>query len=418
MRAWLAVLMVAGAGIAYATVFTAGPSDYQRALGSLVAGDTLVLRAGVYRQGIALRRLHGTADRRIVIEGPRSGGVAVFLGRPGANTVSLVDASFLTLRDLVFDGAHLPVDAIKAERGTQGVHHIVLERLTIVGHDYAQHVVGISTKCPTWGWVIRDNDIIGAGTGIYLGDSDGSAPFVAGLIEGNLIVDTIGYNLQIKHQGARPQLGGLPEGDSVTVLRSNVFAKTRNASTEVLARPNVLVGHFPLRGSGSDDRYEIADNIFFDNPTEALFQGEGNVSLVRNVFLNARGNAIVLQPHHDVPRRISVKDNLVVSSGRGVSLRGADSGAVHEILQNTIYADEPLQGGAPRKNTVGPFVADFGIGLARWTQIAGLPAAAQLERRVCKVTERNSRRSGRSVASEQHPLCTVMRKLSATAARG
>ena len=104
----------------------------------------------------------------------------------------------------------MPVDAVKSERPARYAHHITLENLLIRGHGNNQQTVGISTKCPAWNWVIRHNTIIGAGTGMYLGDSDGSAPFVAGVIEQNLIVDTIGYNLQIKHQRPRPDVAGMP----------------------------------------------------------------------------------------------------------------------------------------------------------------------------------------------------------------
>ena len=134
---------------------------------------------------------------------------------------------------------------MKAEGHARFAHHITLEDLSIRGYGAGQQIVGISTKCPAWDWVIRNNVIVSAGTGIYLGDSDGSAPFVAGLIEGNLIRDTRGYNLQIKHQGARPDVPGMPSGPSVTVIRRNVFSKAQNAAAGELARPNVLVGHFP-----------------------------------------------------------------------------------------------------------------------------------------------------------------------------
>jgi hypothetical protein len=52
--------------------------------------------------------------------------------------------------------------------------------------------------------------VIGAGTGMYFGNSDGNHPFWGGLIENNLIMNTIGYNLQIKHQNPRPRLPGMP----------------------------------------------------------------------------------------------------------------------------------------------------------------------------------------------------------------
>src|SRR5262249_5346580 len=155
-------------------------------------------------------------------------------------------------------------------------HHITLERLTIRGHGNNQQIVGISTKCPAWNWTIRGNTIVGAGTGMYLGDSNGSAPFVAGLIERNVVVDSTGYSLQIKHQVARPEVPGMPAGRNTTVIRHNVFAKPNSRAPEA-ARPSVLVGHFPREGRGADDHYVIYGNFFYQNRNEALFQGEGNV---------------------------------------------------------------------------------------------------------------------------------------------
>lgn len=65
----------------------------------------------------------------------------------------------------MLDGRDLPVDAVKAEGHADWAHHITLENLLIRvrGHGNNQQTVGISTKCPAWGWVIRDNEIIGAG---------------------------------------------------------------------------------------------------------------------------------------------------------------------------------------------------------------------------------------------------------------
>ncbi|MBK9641722.1 MAG: hypothetical protein IPO72_10660 [Saprospiraceae bacterium] len=55
------------------------------------------------------------------------------------------------------------VDAVKAE-GTAGnwAHHVTIEKLNIVNYGVDQQAVGISTKCPTWNWIIRSNIIIGA----------------------------------------------------------------------------------------------------------------------------------------------------------------------------------------------------------------------------------------------------------------
>jgi len=326
----------------------------------LVPGDTLQLRAGEYRQGLPVHHLNGRPGKPILITGPRRGKRAVLPGRPGSNTVSILDSSHVTIRNLVLDGQGLPVDAVKAEGHADWAHHITLENLLIRGHGNNQQTVGISTKCPTWGWVIRDNEIIGAGTGIYLGDSEGSAPFIAGLIEHNLVVDTLGYNLQIKHQKSRPDIEGIPVGENVTIIRHNVFSKAKGGSEAPMTRPNVLVGHWPLSGPGADDRYLIYGNFFYQNPLEALFQGEGNIALYNNLFVNFLGVAIHIQPHNDVPREIDVFYNTIIASGTGVAIRhreGESNPEQQTVQANVVFSETQISGGEARENITGPLVA-------------------------------------------------------------
>jgi hypothetical protein len=186
---------------------------------------------------------------------------------------------------------------------------------------------------------------------MYLGDADGSAPFVAGLIERNLIVDTIGYNLQIKHQALRPDIPGMPTGRSMTILRHNVFAKP-NAGLAASARPNVLVGHFPREGRGAEDEYAIYGNFFYQNRNEALFQGEGNVALYGNLFVNAHGDAVRIQPHNDIPRRVMVAHNTVLARGAGivVAQRPDAPRFRQDVIANAVFAGTPLAGGQVLRN--------------------------------------------------------------------
>jgi len=137
-------------------------------------------------------------------------------------------------------------------------------------------MVGISSKCPTWDWVVRNNIIERAGTGIYLGDSNGDAPFVRGTIELNLIVDrwattwrssTRTRDPRSRHADRRQRHGHPPQRLHQIIQRLDRGSRA----------PNVLVGHWPLSGPGQNDRYELYGNFFFQNDThvEALFQGEG-----------------------------------------------------------------------------------------------------------------------------------------------
>jgi hypothetical protein len=362
LRVRLSAIVLVGAAMlpvsGGAAIVNANPSNYRTVLAGLNAGDTMVLEAGTYANGLPISSKSGTASQPIVITGPDDQS-ATFTANDCCNTVQLDNVGFLEIRNLTLDGAGtngaFGVDA----RGT--TEDITIENLKIINYGGDQQVVGISTKGPAWNWTVRRNTIIGAGTGMYFGNSDGTAPFVSGLIEHNLVVDTIGYNLQIKHQLARPTNVGLPTGESRTIIRHNVFSKQNNAGTGALARPNVLVGHFPLSESGANDRYEIYGNFFHQNPVEALFQGEGNIVLHDNLFLNTSGSAVNIRSHNDKPRNVTVYHNTVVASGNGIRIANADPAYVQKIIANAVFAATPVSGPNQQGNVTGSYVsaADF-----------------------------------------------------------
>lgn len=313
-RAVCAGLLCLLTGIAAAADFRVDTQNYRDYLRRLQPGDRVLLAPGDYHQGLPLHNLSGQPGQPIIIEAADPTEPPRFIARPGANTVSLVNVRYLVLRHLELDGRTQAVDAVKAEGHSHHADFITLEHLYIHDHAASQQNVGISTKCPAVGWVVRNNRIERVGTGMYFGDSDGSDPFVGGVIEGNRVSQTLGYNLQIKHQKTRP-----PEyaGRHDTVIRYNVFSK-QDALPGPLARPNVLLGHFPLAGAGSEDRYLVYGNLFLHNPSEALLQAEGRVAVYGNVFINGGGDAIHIQPHNDVPRDMDIFSNTVLASGAGI----------------------------------------------------------------------------------------------------
>ncbi|VAW88830.1 Chitinase, partial [hydrothermal vent metagenome] len=337
-------------GPAYGVVYSGNPQNLKSQLEKLEAGDTLLLEAGVYKFGLSIADRHGDADNPIIITGPETGDPAIFLGDTEVrrNTIQIRRSSYLTFRHLKIDG--LDVDGIDAVNSTGITHHITLEHLEIVRHGGGQLTVGIATRGPAWDWVIRNCKIIGAGTGMYLGDSRGTRwPFVGGLIEHNLIVDTVGYNVQFKHTISRTDVNGnvipgMPQEKRKTIIRHNVFSKANQPTDSIVVgpRPNLLVGHFPLSGPGSDDVYEIYGNFFYENTTdEPLFQGEGNIALYDNVFVNSSGDAVNIQPHNDVPRNINVFHNTVVATGNGIGVWGADINFAQRVAGNAIFAGKP-----------------------------------------------------------------------------
>jgi len=316
-----------------------GPNDYLPAVIHARPGTIIKLQSGVYTDGLPVREINGTAEQPIIIEAADPSSPPQFLARPGMNTVSIVNASYVTIRNLVLEGRGMPVDAVKAEGYSKFAHHITIEGLRIVGYGFDQLTIGISTKCPAWAWIIRRNVIVLAGTGMYLGNSDGRAPFIGGVIEYNLVIDPRGYGIQIKHQIGRPTDYGVPTDRQITIIRHNVVSKYGNASDGHLARPNLLVGHFPTSGPGKDDRYLIYGNFLYANRVEALFQGEGNVALYANIFVNPFGDAIHIQPHYDLPRNVWLFNNTVVANGDGIRLLGPVGDYLRLVRDNVVFAE-------------------------------------------------------------------------------
>lgn len=336
--------------------YRADAEHYHDHLQRLLPGDRLLLEPGDYLQGLPLHNLSGEAGRPIVIEAANPAAPPRFRARPRANTVSLVNVRHLVIRNLELDGGNQPVDAVKAEGHSRYADFITLENLFIHDHAASQQNVAISTKCPAFGWVVRGNRIERVGTGMYFGDSDGSDPFVGGIIEANRIAHTLGYNLQVKHQKARP-VEYADRHD--TVIRYNVFSK-QDASPGPQARPNVLLGHFPLTGAGSEDRYLVYGNLFLHNPSEALFQAEGRVAIYDNVFINGSGDAIHIQPHNDVPRDMAIFSNTVLASGTGIQVRQAEGASYRQhVTANVVAAALPIQGGERGHNVTMDYLPEM-----------------------------------------------------------
>lgn len=337
-RALVALGLQLVLGSAFASTIHARPENYVQLVRTLRPGDVLQLEPGRYEHGLQIRALHGSPGRAIVIQGPRDGPPAVFEAREGQDTIAILNASHLQIRHIVLDGRGLEVDAVRADRRSTILHGITLENLTIVRHGPEQQTVGIATSAPASFWTIRDNVIVGAGTGLYLGNPDGTAPFVAGVIENNVIVASTGYNAQIKHQTRRPPMPHLPDAALRTIIRGNVFAKSDASSTGSMARPNLLLGHFPLEGPGSEDGYRVEQNVFYGNPAEPLLQAEGNLSIVGNLFLNPAGDGVSVQPHNDVPRRIELHGNFIAAKGFGLRVVGAHPAYTQVVERNEVHS--------------------------------------------------------------------------------
>lgn len=345
-------------GVAPTRTIQANPSNYRTLLTGLQPGDRLLLAAGTYTQQIRLNGLNGQPNRCIVIEGPATGSPALFTGSDTSNTISLTNVSYLVFRNLSLDGLGKAGDGVKAEAGSSYAHHVTLDNLKLRNYFGGNlNRVGISTKSRAWNWVVRRVDILGAGVGMYFGKPDGTGEFVNSLIERNVISESRLYDVEIKHQKGRATTLGIP-ASGTTIIRHNVFTKEKNAATGTNARPNLLVGHWPLSGAGSADVYQIYGNVFYLNPTEALFQGEGNVVLHDNLFVQRSfARTVRIQPHNNVPRRIDIFNNTIVASGEGILITGASTSYPQRVYGNAVFAGKPITGGVQSGNVTGAYAA-------------------------------------------------------------
>jgi len=339
-----------------AAVRNADPTNYRERLAALKPGDTLNLASGTYNR-LKITGLNGTPNDWITISGPSSGAPAVIAGEYGYNTVEIINSSYVAIENLRIDSRGIPgAFGLSARyRDENLTHHIRVEGNTFVGQGGGQQTDAISTKTPTWGWVIRYNRIIGAGTGLYMGDSDGTQPFVAGLVEHNLIQDSIGYNMQIKDQIEIPAIPGMPTEPTTTIIRNNVFIKNDRPSPDG-DRPNLLVAAFPETGAGSLNMYEIYGNYFLHNHREALFQGSGRVSVHDNIFVDGlyQYPAVVLRKQNSPLQIAYFYNNTVYTNGKGVFF-GSRATVDDAVSGNLIFAMTPISGQIMRQanNVVG-----------------------------------------------------------------
>ena len=169
-----------------------------------------------------------------------------------------------------------------------------------------------------------------------------------GIIEHNLVKNTIGYNIQIKHQnvGSRNIPGMTFNGK--TIIRHNVLSKESNASAGGNARPNLLLGNFPASGDGSEDVYEVYGNFIWQNPNESLFQGSGHIAFYDNICVNtAGGNGVTFQEHNSFkPRRIQVFHNTILSDENWcIRLSDTDDAYQKFVTGNAVFTnhDTPIR---------------------------------------------------------------------------
>jgi MYXO-CTERM domain-containing protein len=342
-RVALAVFAIAGS--ARAADISATPSTLDALVPTLKGGDTLHLAAGHYNH-FSVTNLNGASTAWITITSDTPQAAIIDADSvPCCNTIQISGSSYVAIQNLLVDGHDVDgAFGVAASDGSGPTHDIRIEGNAFVHHHGSQQHDAISTKTPTWGWVIKNNTISDAGTGLYLGNSTGDDPFIGGLIEGNTVTNPIGYCMEIKFQNPRPTtIAGMPTAPTSTIIRKNVFIKNDDPSPDG-DRPNLLVGGFPATGAGSQDRYEVYGNVFAHNPRESLFQASGRVTIHDNVFVDAPATRALLLQDHDLPLELAyVYDNTIYDVGSGIVF-GNSAPQGDGVAGNLIFSPNPSTG--------------------------------------------------------------------------
>jgi Right handed beta helix region len=257
--------------------------DLFATIGSLDAGDEVVVHAGTYRSpGYFAARWTGTTDAPIVVRGAKGERRPVLVGRAPQDIIGL-DGSHFTLSHVELRGGD---DALRLGN----VDHATLEDFEIHGVDD----VGISCNVPGHvcdGVTIRDSDIHDTGRryfgeGLYLGCHDAGCAFRNGLVEDNVVHDmggSQGDGIEIK------------AGSYNNTVRDNTLYRTRFPGITVfgydapVGKPNRVernsvwrTRHDGIRVVG---RGIVSDNVVFEaafNPIAAIPSHGGAPTLARN----------------------------------------------------------------------------------------------------------------------------------------
>jgi hypothetical protein len=237
-------------------------TEFRAALGAATPGTVIAVNPGTYSGGSYHANVHGTAAAPIVIQAADPARPPVFVG--GYNGIQLSDASYVTFRDLIFEGASQNgINVDDASTFETPSHHIVLRRVTVrnlagTGNRDGIKLSGVTdfvieeANMSMWGEGGSAVDMVGCHRGVVLASVFRHVPGLTGgtgiQAKGGSSQITITGN-RFEHATARAvQIGGTT---SLSLFRPqpNGAAEAR----EILVERNIFVGsQTPVAFVGSD----------------------------------------------------------------------------------------------------------------------------------------------------------------------
>jgi hypothetical protein len=272
-------------------------------LGTLVAGDVVVVHAGTYSHSTTVSvTLNGTATQPILIEA--APGEQPVLSSASAQNVLEVGGSYYTFRGLEFTGGNV---GIRVHATT----HATFDTLLFTGL-VNEAITANFTGEPCDHLLMRRLEVVGgAQTAIDLGNFDGTAPTTASTVEGSYIHDAVG-----------PGIADAP-GCNGIVVADNVIARMQKVAIDLQG----------FTGAGTDDMIER--NLIWTVTADNGIQVEGHVTVQNNIVLDANGYGIASFQTQTPPDGAKILHNTVwCGSGARAFYAGQWDVTTGQVLAN------------------------------------------------------------------------------------
>ena len=285
--------------------------EFRAALSAAGPGTTISVNSGVYAGGSYRNGIAGTAEAPVVIQAADPTRPPVFVG--GANGLQLSNASYVTLRDLVFEGPGQ--NGINIDDGSTfdtPSHHILIARV-IVRDLPAGNRDGIKLSGVT-DFVIEDSTVE------RWGDA-GSAIDMVGCHRGVI------RNSRVRHTPGIQVGNGIQAkgGSTQIVITGNRFEHAAARAVQIGGITSLRLFRPQPPGSAEASEVLVERNVFIGGQTAVAFVGsDGGVFRFNTAYLPALWPIRILQEHTAAglvaSRNGVVTDNIVYWRGAEVGL--------------------------------------------------------------------------------------------------
>lgn len=287
-------------------------------LGTLAAGDEVIVHAGTYMasgSGFVQVNWPGTAAMPIVVHAA-PGDRPILMGNPSQNVMN-ISGSYFTLRGFEITGGSHGI-----RLGPTNVDHATIE-------DNFFHALGdVGVSCNfhavDCGFVtIRHNEITdtgaaGTGEGMYLGCNDADCIFHDSIVEQNWVHATGGS----QGDGIEVKTGAYSN-----VIRDNVVTNTMYPGITMYGFA-VAAGHLAN---------VVERNLVWHTGDNGI-QTVGQIVVRNNIVVDAAAGGIASKPSQGFdPHDITIVNNTVVGDGDCIHTNGWETQTGQAVIDNAFY---------------------------------------------------------------------------------